>query len=247
MQINYNLTNTNYNAGRGASVQWIVIHNTANGTAREGTAYNNTEYFKDTYRKASAHYFVDNGDVVWCCVDPSDTAWHCGEAASRNGCYNSNSIGIEVCEPSWGEFTDKERETLAELVGWLMEEYGVDADHVCRHNDVTGKNCPWFYANDQSAWNELRDYITGGGDMATAGDVWTYNWISPEGRSTAPGGNMYNCACNTNTVVHDINTKMDKLATGNIDYNKLANAVAPLISAQIAKSVADELYARLKA
>lgn len=90
-------------------------------------------------------------------------------------------------------------------------------------------------------------YLRWEDDMATAGDVWTYNWVNPEGKPTAPGGNMYNCACNTNTVAHEINNKLDKMQTGNIDYGKLANAVAPLISAQIAKSVADELYNRLKA
>lgn len=157
MEIRDNLTNVNFNF-RNTIPRWIVIHNTANGTSEEGTAYNNTCYFKDTYREASAHYFIDDGDIVWRCVRDTDTAWHVGEAASRNGCYNYNSIGIEVCETYNGWFTDKEVDTLRELVQSLMKLYGIPAERVCRHHDVTGKNCPWYYTDD-ARWNELKAAI----------------------------------------------------------------------------------------
>lgn len=157
MEIRDNLTNVNFNF-RNTIPRWIVIHNTANGTSAEGTAYNNTQYFKNTYRSASAHYFIDDGDVVWRCVRDTDTAWHVGEAASRNGCYNYNSIGIEVCETANGWFTDKEVDTLRELVQSLMKLYGIPADRICRHHDVTGKNCPWYYSDD-GRWSELKASI----------------------------------------------------------------------------------------
>lgn len=157
MDIQKNLTNVNFNF-RNTLPSWIVIHNTANGTSREGTAYNNTVYFNDTYRSASAHYFIDDGDTVWQCVRDTDTAWHVGEAASRNGCYNTNSIGIEVCETAGGWFTDKEIENLRELVQGLMKFYNIPAERICRHHDVTGKNCPWYYVDD-ARWDELKASI----------------------------------------------------------------------------------------
>lgn len=160
MQIKDNLTNVNYNP-RGTNPTWIVIHNTANGTSAAGTAYNNTVYFKNTYREASAHYFVDDGDTVWRCVRDTDTAWHVGEAASRNGCYNSNAIGIEVCETANGYFTEKEIATLQELVPMLMKKYNIPASRVCRHNDVTGKQCPWYYC-DNARWAKLKSRILEG-------------------------------------------------------------------------------------
>lgn len=182
MDIQKNLTNVNFNF-RNTLPRWIVVHNTANGTSREGTAYNNTVYFKDTYRSASAHYFIDDGDVVWQCVRDTDTAWHVGEAQSRNGCYNTNSIGIEVCETAGGWFTDKEIATLRELVRGLMDFYGIPAERVCRHHDVTGKSCPWYYSDDDR-WAELKAQITED-DMITKDDanaIWAFdNWGDQEG------------------------------------------------------------------
>lgn len=182
MDIQKNLTNVNFNF-RNTLPRWIVVHNTANGTSREGTAYNNTVYFKDTYRSASAHYFIDDGDTVWQCVRDTDTAWHVGEAQSRNGCYNTNSIGIEVCETAGGWFTDKEISTLRELVRGLMDFYGIPAERVCRHHDVTGKNCPWYYSDDDR-WAELKAQITED-DMITKDDanaIWAFdNWGDQEG------------------------------------------------------------------
>lgn len=162
-EIKYNLTNVNY-TWRGSNPSWIVIHNTANETSTPPIAYNNTQYFKNEYRGASANYFIDDSDVIWCCVEPINTAWHCGEAPSENGCYNYNSIGIEVCEPANGKFTDKEIDNLTWLVQKLMNKYGIDADHICRHHDVTGKNCPWYYCNDVK-WEELKATITGSDEM----------------------------------------------------------------------------------
>ena len=182
MDIQKNLTNVNFNF-RNTLPRWIVVHNTANGTSREGTAYNNTVYFKDTYRSASAHYFIDDGDTVWQCVRDTDTAWHVGEAQSRNGCYNTNSIGIEVCETAGGWFTDKEIATLRELVRGLMDFYGIPAERVCRHHDVTGKSCPWYYSDDDR-WAELKAQITED-DMITKDDanaIWAFdNWGDQEG------------------------------------------------------------------
>lgn len=158
--IEQNLTNVNYNS-RGTNPSWIVIHNTANGTSTPPIAYNNTQYFKNVNRSASATFFIDNGDTIWQCVRETDTAWHCGEAASRNGCHNYNSIGIEVCEGSDGRFTETEINNLTWLVRTLMQRYGIPASRVCRHHDVTGKNCPWFYSDDNE-WRALWARITGG-------------------------------------------------------------------------------------
>ena len=200
--IKANLTNVNYNS-RGTNPRWIVIHNTANGTDAEGTAYNNTVYFKNTIRNASAHYFCDSGPTIWQCVPETDTAWHVGEAPSRNGCYNTNSIGIEVCERADGKFSDAEIDNLRWLVQDLMDRYDIPAERVCRHHDVTGKECPWYYSND-SRWAELKAQILGDDlDMANAQefaeanyhelmDAWTTEDKTKQwGQSGKGGGALY--------------------------------------------------------
>ena len=158
--IEQNLTNVNFNE-RGTVPTWIVVHNTANYTSAEGTAHNNTVWFKAVNRRASAHYFIDDGDVIWQCVRDTDSAWHVGDSWSRNGCYNSNAIGIEVCEGEDGSFTENEIRTLSWLVRKLMAEYGIPAERVCRHHDVTGKICPRGYI-DEGAWASLKARIING-------------------------------------------------------------------------------------
>lgn len=223
MEIRQNLTNTNYNA-RGTEPTWIVIHNTANGTSAEGTAYANTQYFKNTYREASAHYFVDDGDIVWQCVRDTDTAWHVGEAPSQNGCYNYNAIGIEVCETGAGFFSEKEIETLQELVPYLMDKYGIDASHICRHHDVTGKLCPWWYSDD-GRWRELKERILEGEDMNITQEQmerqaqvnWEYIYhqgMSDEDKVLGGGGtfsNRYNVLNAAYSEAHKANERLDEL------------------------------------
>lgn len=188
--IKENLTTVNYNE-KHAAPQWIVIHNTANGTSREGTAYANTQYFKNTYRWASAHYFVDDGDTVWRCVRDTDCAWHVGDAQSRNGCTNYNSVAIEVCETADGHFTEHEIQVLAWLVPQLMQKYGIDADHVCRHYDVTRKHCPMGYI-DQGRWLALKERIIGGDDDMSTYAEKAYQELMNDSDPTGRGkkGNM---------------------------------------------------------
>ena len=42
--------------------------------------------------------------------------------------------------------------SLVKLVAWLMNEGGLDTSHVIRHYDITGKECPLYYVNNQEAW-----------------------------------------------------------------------------------------------
>ena len=100
-QIQNNLTTINYSNGSSTSrIKYIVIHYTANNG---DSAWGNTNYFKSTYRGASAHYFVDENSI-WRCVQDKDISWHCGGGLQGSGghayykqCLNSNSIGIEMC------------------------------------------------------------------------------------------------------------------------------------------------------
>ena len=79
------------------SHEWIATHNGGTAPQGEGAAYNNPVYSKSVNRQASAHYFIDNGEVIWQCVELKDGAWSVGDSWSRNGANNRNSINIEVC------------------------------------------------------------------------------------------------------------------------------------------------------
>lgn len=162
--IKHNITTINRYVG-GNQKKWIVIHNVGTKPTKEGSAYNNTVYFKSVNRKASAHYFIDDGDIIWQSVEDNDRSWSVGDAKSKNGATNNNTINIEVCGNS--KFTDKELKNLKWLVQLLMKKYNIPASCICRHYDITSKKCPAYYVDD-ARWNELKKYITS--DDSSIGD-----------------------------------------------------------------------------
>lgn len=131
------------------------------------------------------HYNIFwNGDIYKAADPRTAVVWHCG--GGRQGydpgsgtyfgiCTNYNSIGIECSVHNDGAwyFTTETQESLVYLVSTLMDEYGIPMDHVIRHWDVTGKNCPAPYVENTKhrtswTWDEfkkkLADYRSGKGD-----------------------------------------------------------------------------------
>ena len=134
-------------------IEYIVIHYFGS----LGSAKSVANYFCTPGLQSSAHYIVDEGNIVYQCVLDSDVAWHCGDngvGPLKGKCTNNNSIGIEVrpyiLDKSYANdasyngwyFTDDVMERLVQVVKWLMERYNIDADHVVTHNMVTNKPCP---------------------------------------------------------------------------------------------------------
>jgi len=160
MEIKQNLTTVNYTVSAGREIKYIVIHYTGN---KNDTAYNNTKYFKNQNRNASAHYFVDS-DSIWQSVQDKHIAWHCGAQSYRHSkCRNSNSIGIELCDgvPKFDEATIRNG---VRLVKMLMEKYNIPKENVIRHYDVTGKICPAPFI-DESEWKRFKDLLKEDVDM----------------------------------------------------------------------------------
>lgn len=164
--IQNNLTTTNYSNGSSTSrIKYIVIHYTANNG---DTAYANTNYFKSSYRGASAHYFVDENSI-WRCVQDKDISWHCGGGLQGSGghmfyqiCKNSNSIGIEMCSRKANNkfyFKDETITNCVELTKYLMAKYNVPISRVIRHYDVTGKICPEPFVSNTSQWNNFKNRL----------------------------------------------------------------------------------------
>lgn len=140
-------------------ISYIVVHYTA---GKKDTARNNVDAFATHVTKTSAHFFVDEKEVCQS-VPVEYSAWHCGGAKYNNGapapfhgkCYNSNSIGVEMCS-RWKDgayYIPYQTKILAARhVAELMRKYGVSLDHVVRHYDVTGKYCPEPFVRLPSEW-----------------------------------------------------------------------------------------------
>ena len=152
----------NYRKGRDFPINWICLHFTANNG---DTAQNNADYFAREVVEASAHYFVDPNGVVQSVKD-SDTAWHCGRergGSYYNDCRNANSIGIEMCSVIRNGVYVIPEETMkraAKLTRELMAKYHVPISRVCRHYDVTHKDCPEPWVRDESLWRKFKARLT---------------------------------------------------------------------------------------
>lgn len=156
------------------TIKYIVVHYTANdGDTDEG----NANYFKNHIVQASAHYFVDD-DSITQSVPDNYVAWSVGGRKYANYyitgggkfygiCTNSNSLSVEMCDTVkngvYG-FTEATMRNSAELIKKLMKMYGVDSNHVIRHFDVTGKNCPAPFIDD-AAWRLFKARLEEDTDM----------------------------------------------------------------------------------
>lgn len=179
MEIKEMLANAgNYTKGRKQAVQYIVVHYTANNGDR---AESNGKYFQQPNRNASAHYFVDENDVVQSVKD-SDTAWHCGaKNYKHNKCRNDNSIGVEMCSEKDGNglyyINEETQKKALEVVKWLMGKYGVPLENVLRHYDVTGKLCPEPFVRNQVQWQDFKEKLAKQTEQKEEETEMIYNYI----------------------------------------------------------------------
>lgn len=160
-------------------VKAIILHWTAN-INKGANAAAHKRYFQNTPRKASAHYFVDDKEVVQIIPD-NEVAYHCGDRATRNKKtgergYNQTgkamikgtnltpnfyTIGVEMCVNLDGNFKETLRKTVF-LIRYLKSIHGNPP--LYRHYDITGKKCPQHKVHgkwkliDKVDWKLLKKY-----------------------------------------------------------------------------------------
>lgn len=170
------LTNVNKGKKGANKPEWIIFH----FVGATGQAKANANYFRDVYREASAHYFIDADHIIQV-VEDDTPAWHIGDGKKTKvgrcngyvmggGATNDNSIGIEHCQDvSTGKDVwnwDFHEETLKRsewLIKRLQEKYSIPDDRVIRHFDASGKICPgnWSH-NDWKDWWTFKERLHGG-------------------------------------------------------------------------------------
>ena len=86
---------------------------------------------------------------------------------------NIDTVSIECCHPDdTGKFTDETYVSLVQLTAWLCVKFDLTEDQVIRHYDVTGKNCPKYFVENEDAWNQFRKNV---GEAIKKGDGHTEN------------------------------------------------------------------------
>lgn len=135
-------------------INGIVIHYTANPGS---SAKANRDYFeslKDTHAtKASSNFIVGlDGEIIQCVP-----TW---EIAYASNDRNKDTVSIECCHPDEsGKFTKNTYNSLVQLTAWLCMKFDLNEEDVIRHYDVTGKNCPKYYVENEKAWEKFREDI----------------------------------------------------------------------------------------
>ncbi len=133
----------------------IAVHYVGNPRS---TAKNNRDYFenlKDTHATyVSSHFVIGlEGEIIQCI--PLDEWSYCTNQA------NGYSISIECCHPdSTGKFNTATENSLAELCAYLCGKFGLTADDIIRHYDVTGKKCPLWYVNHPEDFAALKSRVS---------------------------------------------------------------------------------------
>lgn len=163
----------NYGTKRDVNnIKHLVYHYTGNKGDR---AESNGNYFKNNRVMASAHYFVDDNEIIQS-VEDCYIAWAVGGRkypnciATGGGMFygvatNSNTIHIEMCGDRNGVASAKTQENAIELGKKLMKKYSIQLTNIIRHFDVTGKECPAYFCctkENNKKWEEFKVRLAGG-------------------------------------------------------------------------------------
>jgi len=132
------------------SKKYIVIHETANTSKGADADAHGRLQANGNSRNASWHYQVDDKEIIQSFSDNAQ-CWHAG-----NRRYNEQSIGIEICVNSDGDF-EKAVDNAVDLVKYLMDKYNISVSNVIQHNQASGKNCPRYLRSGEKGvtWNDF--------------------------------------------------------------------------------------------
>ena len=166
----------------GRSIDYLVIHYTEWASSRPGTAREVAEFFSMHALWVAADFAVDDAEIVQYNPDVRNRYCHSvGDGTVRRGpaggsllgmAVNRNCVNIEMCssnstgvmqqpnDPTYF-LTDATRSNALVLARWLMDELGIDIDHVIRHFDASGKPCPGMIGwndmtGDESEWKRFK-------------------------------------------------------------------------------------------
>src|SRR5699024_287778 len=117
--------------------EYITIHETDNTNKGADADAHARLQANGNSRSASWHYQVDDKEIVQSFSDDKQ----CWAAGDGRGNGNLNSIHIEICVNSDGNFK-KAVANAVKLVEILMDKYNIPVKNVVQHNHWSNKNCP---------------------------------------------------------------------------------------------------------
>ncbi len=145
-------------SGVGNPCNYITIHETANTNKGANAQSHANLQSKGNSRLASWHYQVDDKEIIQSFLDNV----RCLHAGDGRGKGNMESIGIEICVNSDGNFKNAVK-NAAELVKYLMKKHDIGISHVVQHSRWSGKDCPHNLRDGSKGinWNDFIGLVKG--------------------------------------------------------------------------------------
>lgn len=137
----------NYSKGVEIKPVYLVIHETANTRAGATASAHYRYWSSNPSANASTHFVVDS-EEIYQMLELNQMAWHVGDNKGYSDITNTNSIGIEICVNSDGDF-EKARQNAIDLAIEIMNELHMSIDQLKTHHDASGKNCPTNMLKDR--------------------------------------------------------------------------------------------------
>ncbi|MDD8048624.1 MAG: N-acetylmuramoyl-L-alanine amidase [Thomasclavelia sp.] len=130
-------SNTYTRPGNKMNPTFVTIHNTGStGSGANARAHANLQYAGNS-RQASWHFTVDNTQI-WQSIPMNEVAYHAGDGSMQG---NMNTIAIEICENSDGNYRQAEV-NAAKLTAKILWMNNLPSNAVRMHRDWSGKTCP---------------------------------------------------------------------------------------------------------
>jgi len=146
----------------------VIAHWTANKNKGADAQANRNYFNNNTDRYASAHYIVDDQEIIQAIPD-NEVGYHVGanvykpdgermRAGSPSLTPNYFVIGFEMCVNSDGDWNKTYRNSV-ELAAHLLRKHGFTTNDLYRHFDITGKDCPNMLLTP-ATWGKFKTDVT---------------------------------------------------------------------------------------
>lgn len=139
---NFNMRKPNY----------VIIHHTAQNSCDQ-----TLKTFTLPRTSVSAHYVICKDGTIYHMLNDYLRAWHAGVSRwGNNTDINSSSIGIEIDNNGFEQFTEAQLASLLKVLGALKRAYAIPAANFIGHADIAptrkndpNVNFPWKYFSEQ--------------------------------------------------------------------------------------------------
>lgn len=178
--------------GTGNPCKYIVVHETDNTNKGAGARTHANAQYHGNFSDMSVHYY-SGSDGVYQAAEHTCKCWHVGRTyvskPNNPDCTNNNSIGIEICVNSDGNYVAA-RQNAIELVKYLIQITGISASRVIRHYDAKGKHCPRKMLDNPTLWDDFKKQISDAGSSTEIPPETSTDWKAT-GTATCTGNGVY--------------------------------------------------------